>query len=293
MQKEINSSKYKIEDDQKIISSEKRKVDLSISISPSNYQIFIKNDLKDINPISVGKAYVVPGHRAVTHSQNCVHLFYSCEGSGHFRLGENQYAVKEGQFFVLPVGTETVLRADVKTGWCYRWIGFTGTLAHDFMRFPTVFSLPADFTASLYDPDQPERNLSSRLSGELFLIHAKMQEPKEQEQDYVQKVINRINTSYMEKLSVTEMSKELGLDRSHLSRLFKTRMDISIQEYILQFRIAEAKRYLVRGYSISDTAMLCGFGDRINFSRLFLRETGHRPTEWKKALEQQPHNRPR
>ncbi|MBQ9967607.1 MAG: helix-turn-helix domain-containing protein [Oscillospiraceae bacterium] len=279
------------QDELELIAIDRGKTNLRTD--PSNYQIFIKDDLKDINPLSVGKASIAPGYRAVTYSKNCVHLFYSCEGGGSFRLGDERHRVKTGDFFILPVGTETVLQADSKTGWTYRWIGLSGTLSHDFMRFPAVFSLPADFTATLYDPDQPERNLSSRLAGELFLIHAKMQEPKELEQDYVQKVINRINTSYMEKLSVSDMANELGLDRSHLSRLFKARMGMSMQEYILQFRIAEAKRYLVRGSSVSDTAMLCGFGDRVHFSRLFLRETGHRPAEWKKALEQQPHNRPR
>ena len=269
------------------------KTDLLFMPSPDNFAITIKASLKDICPLAIGKAGLPPGKQTQAHSLHSVHLFFSCQGGGKFQLGETWYHVREHDFFILPLGALTLLYADVVTGWTYRYISFTGELANDFMDFPTVFSLPEAFTATLYDPTEEERNLASRVAGDLFHIHAKMQTQKEEIPDYVQTIINRINTSYMEKLTVTEMAKELGVDRSHLSRLFKSRMDITIQDYLLHFRIVKAKQYLLKGYSVTDTATLCGFGDRINLSRAFLKETGVRPTTWLKYMRQQGPNRPR
>ncbi len=271
-----------------------KKTDLTLKTNPDNFAFMVKKDLKDVQPIGVGKAKLSPGSQVkISSPPNSVHLFYSCEGGGSFQLEETWYHVKEHEFFVLPPGTVTLLYADIKTGCTHRWISFTGTICLDFMTFPTVFSLPQEFTATLYDPTEEERNLSARLAGDLYHIYAKMHNPKEKTKDYVQNVIDRINTSYMEKLTVTEMAKELNLDRGHLSRLFKSRMDITIQEYILHFRISKAKQCLQNGHSVSDTALLCGFGDRVNFSRTFLKETGCRPTAWLKYIKSDSYNKPR
>ena len=266
---------------------------LTFMPTPNNFGMIVKRDLKDVSPQTIGKATIPPGFQAPTNCIDSVHLFFSCKGSGSFRLKDTRYHINEHEFFVLPIGTVTLLCADAKTDWTYRWIGFAGALANDFMNFPTVFTLPEELISTLYDPAEEERNLSSRLAGDLYRIHAKMKMPEEKEPDSVQSIINRINSSYMEKLTVTELAKELGLDRSHLSRLFKARMDITIQDYISYFRITKAKQYLLKGHSVTDTAALCGFGDRINFSRAFLKETGCRPTEWIKYLKQQGPNRPR
>lgn len=48
------------------------------------------------------------------------------------------------------------------------------------------------------------QNLASRLDSNLYLVHSVMQVPEENEPDYVQKVLDRIHTSYMEKLTVTQ-----------------------------------------------------------------------------------------
>lgn len=269
------------------------KTDLAYTFNPDNFGITVKTALKDISPLAIGQARLNPGQQAETASLCCVTLFFSCEGSGSFKLNDIRYHVKKHEFFVLPIGSLTFLCADSKTGWAYRWISFSGALAQDFMAFPTVFPLPEDLISTLYDPTEGECNLASRLAVDLYHIHTIMHKPEEKNPDYVQSVINRINTSYMEKLTVTEMADELGLNRSHLSRLFKARMDITIQEYIVHFRTRKAKQYLLNGYSISDTAQLCGFGDSVNFSRAFLKETGCRPTIWLKYMKQDSYNRPR
>ena len=262
--------------------------------NPDTFQIMVTENPQELRPVCVGKAKYPPGKQdAARCPSNIVTLFYSCEGGGSFELNDTWYHVKEHEFFILPVSTATLLYADPKVGWVHRWIGFSGALIHDFMNFPTVFSLPKEITDTFYDPTENERNLFSRLAADLYRIHAIMNQEKEKAPDYVQSVINRINTSYMEKLTVAAMAKELRLDRSHLSRLFKARMGTTIQDYIVHFRITKAKQLLLSGRSVSDTAQLCGFVDYTNFSRVFLRETSVRPTEWIKYIKLSDSNKPR
>jgi len=260
---------------------------------PNVYNIYIKQDFTDINPVSAGESRKTDDHRTSIATADCTLLYYIMEGRGTFYLEDEAIKIKAGDFFVVPLGASAGLRPEPGTTLPHRWIGFTGLLTHDFERFPCPFTLPEEVVQGFCDPQQSDRNLGSRLAADLFLIHSIMQEPAKNEPDYVQKVVNLINTSYMEKLSVTQMAKDLGLDRCHLSRIFKQKMNMSIQDYILSFRLAKARRYLKYNYSISDTAHLCGFNDRTNFSKAFTREIGCSPTEWIKLLDSEGWNRPR
>lgn len=264
------------------------------SSSPVKYNLFLKQDLSDINPISAGMTRSsVSDKKTGIHTTDCANLYYIISGRGTLFLNDRFIPVKEGDFFVVPLGARAALQPAPGTPLPHRWIGFTGTLMHDFEQFPVPFTLPEDIVEKLCDPEQGERNLGSRLAADLFLIHSIMQQPEENEPDYVQKVINLINATYMQKLSVSQMARDFGLDRCHLSRLFKAKMNMSIQDYILQLRLGKAKRYLKHGYSTVDVAILCGFGDRANFSKLFTREIGCSPTEWKKIIDLQAWNKPR
>lgn len=257
----------------------------------NEYNIFLKQDLSDINPVSAGESNH-DSPRGI-HTTDCTHLYHIQQGEATLFIEDERYRVKAGDYFIVPLGARASLQADPGSMLPHRWIGFIGTLTHDFERFPIPFTLPPEITAQLCDPSKEGRNLGSRLAADLFLIHSILQEPQENAPDYVQKVVNLVNTSYMEKLSVTQMAKDLGLDRCHLSRLFKAKMNMSIQDYILQFRLSKAKRYLKHNFTVTDTARLSGFGDRANFTKVFIREIGCSPTEWVKILDWEAWNKPR
>ena len=258
-----------------------------------DHNLFLKQELSDLNPISAGASLrKEENNRYGIHTLDCTNLYYIQQGKATLFINDMYYAVQAGDFFVVPLGSVAYLQSS-EGALPHRWIGFVGTLARDFERFPIPFTLPPEIVDRLCDPAKEGRNLGSRLAADLFLIHSIMQEPEENKPDYVQKVVNLVNSSYMQKLSVSQIARDFGLDRSHLSRLFSKKMNMSIQEYIVMFRLAKAKRYLKHNYSITDTALLCGFGDRTNFTKVFTREIGCSPTEWRKIIDWQGWNNPR
>ena len=107
---------------------------------------------------------------------------------------------------------------------------------------------------------------------------------KTQKRNYAQYVMDYVQASYMEKISVEAIAAQMGLCRRHLYQQFKKETGLTIQSYILKVRIQEAKRHIVQGYSIKEAAYLCGFNDTANFSKLFSREEGESPKEWRKAV---------
>ena len=254
-----------------------------------NYQILLKQNLQDLNPLTVGEAECPPGQKTPLDMRTCSVLHYVRRGRGTLELNGKNYPVEAGQFFLVMIGENAVCTADPIDPWEYQWIGFAGILSHDFALAPPVFSLPEDLVDRLFDLRHPEENMGCRIASDLLLIHSKLIHPKKEPRDYVQQLIDTVQTSYMQKLSVARLAKEMGIDRCHLSRLFKDRMHISIQDYILRFRISESKRYLKSGYSVKETALLCGFNDPSNYTRLFTREEKLTPSQWKKIYVKNRH----
>ena len=59
-------------------------------------------------------------------------FIYCIEGAGWFRVGEQEYAVKANQYFILPAGAPHAYGSDENNPWTIYWIHFKGKLASYF-----------------------------------------------------------------------------------------------------------------------------------------------------------------
>ena len=80
-----------------------------------------------------------------------------------------------------------------------------------------------------------------------------------------------------------DLRQVLPLNRSYLSRFINTEYGCSFYQWVNGLRIKEAQRLMTEqpDLKIQDIADRCGFSSRRVFSRIFTRETGTIPTEWK------------
>lgn len=84
-------------------------------------------------------------------------------------------------------------------------------------------------------------------------------------------------------LSLSILSEELHISKSHLSHLFVERMGISFTKYIHRLRVNEAcARLKTTEEKIIDIAFAAGFSDVRTFNRVFLRYTGLSPGQYRK-----------
>ena len=82
---------------------------------------------------------------------------------------------------------------------------------------------------------------------------------------------------------VSEIAQALHCSESSLMRAFKRDTGWGLAEYIVRKRISSAEKLLRdTGWSISMIADLCGFRDQAYFSRVFKKNKGLTPNEYRK-----------
>lgn len=85
------------------------------------------------------------------------------------------------------------------------------------------------------------------------------------------------------RLSMAEISSELGLSQWHFSRQFRKTTGLSPYQFLLRARVERARRLLGHGHAISEVAAMTGFADQSHMHRHFRRLLGTTPGELRKA----------
>ena len=87
------------------------------------------------------------------------------------------------------------------------------------------------------------------------------------------------------KLTVAEIAKEIGTNRSYLSEYINGHLGVTFYEYVNSLRVAEAKNLLSAddgSRSLEQIAEECGFNSPSTFRRSFIRQTGMTPHKFRK-----------
>ena len=98
----------------------------------------------------------------------------------------------------------------------------------------------------------------------------------------VEAAIEDIRANYAGLYGVEELSERLGVSKSHLVRTFTAALGIPPGRYLTRVRIEAAQRLLLhREYTLDVVASLCGFSGANYLCRVFKKETGQSPAQWR------------
>lgn len=234
----------------------------------------------DLNPLFVGWENCAGGKSFGPTVRRYTLIHYIVQGEGKVFKGREVYSVHRGEAFLIHPGEVVTYVADVHNPWHYQWIGFDGALTERLRELPTVVRFPSGLMQEILDAtqkDMPEHRIASLL----FRMFAELNEGKRVRHHYVRQVQDHIRTLYMQPLRVEMIAEQMNLDRRYLSRLFKARTGQTVQEYLISVRLEEAQKRLEEGFSVEETARLCGYEDPCNFSKMFKRRLGVSPLYWK------------
>lgn len=125
----------------------------------------------------------------------------------------------------------------------------------------------------------PQENLLLEVFNKFIKNHSKKKMPtwaielKEMIQDHIDTNLN-----------LTELSKDLDINPSYLSREFSKHFDnLSFGEYIRKQRIEKAIVLMQHSlHSLTDIAYLTGFSDQSHFTRIFKKHIGISPSAFRK-----------
>ena len=85
----------------------------------------------------------------------------------------------------------------------------------------------------------------------------------------------------MHDTKISDIADMFNLNRMYLSRIFKEKTDMSIQEYLIYRRLHEAKKLLKKGYNVAETSQMVGYTDYFSFSKAFKKRYGTPPSKYK------------
>lgn len=230
------------------------------------------------------------------------HYLLHCifRGEGRFEAAGRSYSLRAGQGFLIVPGQATVYAASETSPWLYHWVGFSGGDAEAILA---ACGLSADKpVVSFREPERVRRRMEeleqryeagdnvfallAGLYGFFSLLLEGAPAPGASGSRVLDTAVDHIRKNYSYPLTVEEVARRCGVDRSQLFRLFKTRLGLSPQQYILSLRLERA-RELLCGTSLSVTEVMysCGFGELCHFSRSFRRAFGEPPSACRKRRE--------
>lgn len=122
----------------------------------------------------------------------------------------------------------------------------------------------------------------SVLFGEIF-ARTGLSECKRSAPETERRIIAYCTEHFREDISLNLLSEKLHINKNHISYIFSTKLKICLPDFLGSLRVAEAKRLIEGGATMTDAAFESGFTSIRTFNRRFLSETGMSPREYAKS----------
>ena len=240
-----------------------------------------------IRPLFYGHEACKKNHSFGPAVRNCYLLHYVLEGEGIFIGEAGTEIVKKGDIFVIRPDEVNTYRTGEESPWEYVWLGFTSEQELLFLRQSVLRGMPVRhiFSALL------DLNSGSSIDGRvysltfelLWTLSREMERLTDTGSRYAEYLKAYIDNSYMNRISIDAVARQLHVDRRYLTALFHERYGQPPQSYLMELRLSQADRFLQEGYSVTDAAVMAGFGDLSNFSSRYKVRYGIPPSRRRHA----------
>lgn len=258
----------------------------------------------DLNMYRCGFEDCKPGHSWGPGIRDHYSLHYILDGRGTFHINGKSYNLGKYDGFLICPDTIVNYQADLQEPWSYGWVGFHGLKAEGFLKQAgltlqnPVFrydrdTFLKDCLARMMETKDMVRGREIRLLGQLYEFLSQLVEAAEggsaafeahmRKEEYIRKAIEFIQMNYSRRINIAEIARHVGLDRSYLYSVFKEQLKMSLQEFLLKYRMDKACE-LMRGDSLSigDIARSVGYEDPLVFSKAFKKIKGASPRDFRK-----------
>lgn len=229
-------------------------------------------------------------------SQYLIH--YIIDGEGSYTVNNTTYKLKKNQGFLICPNILTYYEADKDNPWSYMWIGFNGVKAETYLNYANlneenlIFEYSEDDALKDYISEilkLKERDYSTELKieGLLYFFMAKLAEARKNTFDqksyksaelYLEKSVEFIENNYSNNIKINDIASYIGINRSYLTHIFKKNINMSPQEFLVNYKIDKACTLLRNtDLSIKAVAKSVGYSDPLTFSKIFKKINGDNP----------------
>ena len=219
-------------------------------------------------------------------------VYIPIRGSFRCTLNGKTETVSPGEVFVIP--PETPFQRTVLQPLLVHFIRFTlsepAPLPWGTLTYKDPLRAEQTVTMLKNSPKIPEKHREALLRHCLSDLFVQYQyerdtapqdgEPKD---ETVERILSYWKENYAAALPLSRLAERFGISPSGLIKKFQRTVGIPPSRYLTELRIKHAKRFLVdTSVTISEIADRTGFESVYYFSKVFKKETGVSPSEYRK-----------
>ena len=187
-----------------------------------------------------------------------------------------------------------------RTPWSVQWIGLYGKTVEKYMDLLSIDgSCPTLTVTEYYEMERilddlykliGDRNAYAKchqiaLIYQFFLLLLRNSSRKTVV-DIAESVKRIIDYNFDKNMTVKDIASMLYISPEHLTRQFAEKYQISPKEYLVEKRIAHAKRLLRETtVSVKEISASVGYADPLYFSRLFKKKEGMSPMAYREGAK--------
>ena len=259
----------------------------------------------ELGLVHMGKEICKPYHAfSGVRTEYIIHFVIS--GKGFYSVDGVTTPIASGQMFLIYPGSNIVYCSDVNDPWTYFWIGFRGFRSEAILKqcgfdknrlvlpapeatllityFDELFDhIVQDYAGSLYREAMLLKLLSLLVSTrQQYVTDADDSDTLLNKNRHLDAAIEYINTHYMKPISISDISSHVGISQGYLNQIFTQHAKMSIQQYLIEFRMYKAANLLVgNDYSIKEISNMVGYTDQLVFSKAFKKKFDLSPKNYR------------
>lgn len=238
-------------------------------------------------------------------------LIFCAEGAGWYRVGGQEFRVRDNQYFILPAGKPHAYASEEDNPWTIYWVHFSGTQADIYAEGvmrpqdarPGEHSRISDrnrIFEEIFNTLDKSRNRESLryvssllhyyLASMRYIMQFRTASAATGDGSIVTAAIRYMGENIEKQLSLKEIAAYAGYSPTHFSALFKRQTGDSPLAHFNKLKVRQACRMLEQtDMKVNQICHKVGITDCYYFSRLFSKAMGMPPQKYRELHRDGPH----
>jgi len=248
-------------------------------------------------PVRLGATIAKPHYHIGPRITSCFHLFFVVDGKGQFIQNGQHYSIKKNDIFCIfpqeaheyytePDAPLKLVFLAMNGDYSISALERIGLSQSTPILYDRVGSSILDSLQILFDQhasdlrrvsliyqllDQLGEIQEQSIRQKAFAPHVWLQNGKEY-----------IEIHYADLITIENVAKHVGIERTHFSKKFQSQYNMSPMAYLQQIRMEEAMLLLTSTpYKMSEIALSVGYSDLPTFSKAFKKINGMSPIQFR------------
>lgn len=266
---------------------------------------YIQDRERDLYLSMCGIEQCLPGKKAGSGTRRGYHLHAVISGKGRIFASGHETEVHGGQLFLTSPGRDIIYQADDEQPWYYCWVTYDGTKAANYLASAgfeddvIILDCNIDVHRFLAVSQEMLKKPALNYSSELYRASLALQflslaiESYENKNgktgyykqlsadDYIEYAIRYIHDNYA-RVKINEVADFVNLNRTYFAALFRRKMYMSPQAYLMKIRMERACELLKNTtLPVRIIAGSVGYENPLTFSKVFKQKYGVGPKEYR------------